>query len=122
MTSDDALRHALIESSRGQAMSNRNRLARSSSLPLVLGVATGLIIAWGLLSRRRGAAAAALLLGGGVWLARRTLLGDRRTSCRQKGDITDENWPELVGTSVDEASSESFPASDPPARSRGAGG
>lgn len=117
MTTDDVLRRDLIELSRRRALSDRNRLSHHSPIPLAVGLAAGVLLAWAIFGRRRGLASAALLVLGGACLAAfrprvftsQELFADRqpRTGSR-----------EADGSRLDESGCESFPASDPPAQSQ----
>jgi hypothetical protein len=114
MTFDDALRQDLIAASRRCALENRKRLSDAFGWRPPMAFAAMLLFAAGISARRP---LRMLVLAGGAWLAYRWLGGQQPVGLFEGADDTD-SAPELVGSPIDQSSSESFPASDPPARSR----
>lgn len=112
MTIDDALRQDLIAASRRCALENQKRLAHAFRWRPSLAVAAMLLFAAGISARRP---LRMLVLAGGAWLAYRWLDGQQPLGLFEDTDDTD-SAPELIDSPIDQSSSESFPASDPPAR------
>ena len=113
MAFDDVLRQDLIAASRRCALENRKRLSHAFRWQPTWALAAMLIFAAGISARRP---LRMLVLAGGAWLAYRWLDGQQSLGLFE--DMDDNTVPELTDSPIDQSSSESFPASDPPARAR----
>jgi len=114
MTTDDALRRDLIAVSRRRAIYDRNRLSHGYSIgiPLAFGAA-GLLFAWAALGRRPRFALAALAVAACAWLALHQREKGREVASVDEDHAGGDSAPQALP--IDEASLQSFPASDPPA-------
>jgi hypothetical protein len=115
MSTDGRLRRALIDASRNRALDDRKRMlpARSIRIPLAA-VAAGMVVGWAALRPRQRWRVAAVALGGCAWLA----LARSGRAMRGADGQDSGGSPEGETTLVDQAGSQSFPASDPPAINR----
>jgi hypothetical protein len=116
MSSDDALRQELITSSRRHATCDRERLAHSSPgwLPLALS-GTAAVLACSLL-RSKPRLVSAFVVAAGASLTAFWLRGHRRPTGFDEAESDAGGEQNLAH--IDEASRESFPASDAPAHHR----
>jgi hypothetical protein len=117
MSADEALRDALIDSSRNAAVRNRDHFAKHLWLPNVMLCAAGGLLAVGLLRRSGAPVAIALVLGSSALFMKRSSTSCEASLGRSKQNNPGRDTSETEVSSFDEASRESFPASDSPARS-----
>ena len=117
---EEPLRKFIIEASRRRALESRSHPTTTTHIP-IMPLAGGLLAGALLFSGRKSFARTAMALGICGYLGAMIVRQRGASSCRGEmrcDEVANVGPPE--GTGVDAASSMSFPASDPPATTRGA--